>query len=68
MNYPANKKIVHRNYDHEGYQPIDVATGMENIKVLDSEQVSSGKKCDPGDQVAINYKTLSLDGKKLEDS
>jgi hypothetical protein len=41
---------------------------MENIKVLDSVQVSNGKKCDPGDQVAINYKTLNLEGKKLEDS
>jgi hypothetical protein len=41
---------------------------MENIKVLDSVQVSNGKKCDPGDQVAINYKTLNSEGKKLEDS
>ena len=25
VSFPANKKIFHRNYDHEGYQPIDVA-------------------------------------------
>lgn len=68
MNFPANKKIFHRNYDHEGYQPIDVAQGMENIKVLDIVSKGNSKKCDPLDQVAINYKTFSLEGKKFEDS
>jgi hypothetical protein len=41
---------------------------MENIKVLDIVSNGNSKKCEPLDQVAINYKTFSTDGKKYEDS